>query len=84
MFPKTQPVLGSRPACLDAKLPLGCGATSTHAGGRDGGVAHEGCEVDRLVQSARAARQERYGFWLDTTTGEKWDDRGFQPKEGET
>ena len=28
--------------------------------------------------------QERYGFWLDPTTGAKWDDRGFQPSEGET
>ena len=28
--------------------------------------------------------QVRYGFWLDTTTDAKWDDRGFQPSEGET
>ncbi len=28
--------------------------------------------------------QERYGFWLDTTTGEKWDDWFYEPKEGET
>ena len=27
--------------------------------------------------------QVRYGYWLNTVIGEKWDDRGFQPKEGE-
>ncbi len=52
-------------------------------GEHDGGAASEGREVDRLVQPARAARQERYGFWLDTTTGAKWDDRFYEPKEGE-
>ena len=28
--------------------------------------------------------QVRYGFWLDTTTGAKWDDRFYEPGEGET
>ena len=28
--------------------------------------------------------QVRYGFWLNTVTGEKRDDQGFQPSEGET
>ncbi len=74
---------GSRPACLDDPLSIGCRATSTHAGGRDGGAELEGCEVDGLVQPARAAWQVRYGFWLDTTTGAKWDDRVGEPKEGE-
>ena len=27
--------------------------------------------------------QVRYGFWLDTTTGTVWDDRFYEPKEGE-
>ncbi len=27
--------------------------------------------------------QERYGYWLNTVTGEKRDDRGFQASEGE-
>ncbi len=27
--------------------------------------------------------QERYGLWLDTTTGTKWDDRFYEPSEGE-
>ena len=27
--------------------------------------------------------QVRYGYWLDTTTGAKWDDRFYEPKEGE-
>ena len=54
-------------------------ATLTKVGGRDGGPANEGCEVDRLVQPARAAN----GFWLDTTTGAKWDDRFYEPSEGE-
>ncbi len=27
--------------------------------------------------------QARYGYWLNTVTGEKQDDRGFQPSEGE-
>ena len=27
--------------------------------------------------------QARYGFWLDTTTGAKWDDRVGEPSEGE-
>ena len=79
MFPKGQPASGSRPACLDAKLSIGCRATLTKAGGRDGGAANEGRQVEGLVQSARAAN----GFWLDTTTGAKWDDRFYEPKEGE-
>ncbi len=57
MFPQSQPVSGSRLACLDDPLSLGCGTTSAHAGGRDGGAELEGCEVDRLVQPAGAARQ---------------------------
>jgi len=84
MFYKDQPVLGSRPACLDAKLSLGCGTTLTKAGGRDGGGELEGRKVDGLVQPARTAGQERYGFWLDTTTGAKWVYRFYEPKEGET
>ncbi len=27
--------------------------------------------------------QARYGYWLDTTTGAKWDDRFYEPKEDE-
>ena len=50
---------------------------------RDGGAENKGREVDRLVQSARAAGQARYGYWLDTTTGAKWDDRFYEPGEGE-
>ena len=48
-------------------------------GERDGGAELESREVDRLVQSTRAAN----GFWLDTTTGAKWDDRFYEPSEGE-
>jgi len=50
-------VLGSRPACRDAKLPQGCGATLTKAGGHDGAAANEGRQVDGLVQLVRTARQ---------------------------
>ena len=27
--------------------------------------------------------QAWYGYWLDTTTSAKWDDRFYEPKEGE-
>ncbi len=83
MFYEDQPVSDSRPACLNDPLSLGCRATSTHAGGRDGGAEVEGREVDRLVQPARAARQAQYGYWLNTVTGEKRDDRVGEPSEGE-
>ncbi len=56
-FHEGQPVPGRGHACLDAKLSIGCGATLTKAGGRDGRAANEGYEVDRLIQLARAARQ---------------------------
>ena len=26
--------------------------------------------------------QARYGYWLNTVTGEKWDDRFYEPKKG--
>ena len=39
MFHEDQPASGSRPAYLDAKLSIGCRATLTKVGGRDGGVA---------------------------------------------
>ena len=61
MFHEGQPGAGRGQACLHDPLPLGRGATSTHAGGRDGGAKLEGCEVDGWVQPARAATRNGRG-----------------------
>ena len=52
------------------------------------GPPDDDCRVEADRICVRATRdgcpdQVRYGFWLNAVTGEKRDDRGFQPSEGE-
>ena len=73
------PASVSQPPCLSGCQAFDRVQATLTRGGRGWGTENEGREVDRLVQPARAAN----GFWLDTTTGAKWDDRFYEPKEGE-